>query len=330
LTKKTECEALAEKKSSLVTTSSSSSNQEKHLSKSEEKMQAAENRKQTTKLPIKVWFDQRRAEPSDKHKRLSKFKAGIKSTSVVLPIITKDYERRLEGLDREAWTMEFSQFLLQLCCGAHREIKRNVVQHEFFYANDAKLSKQFVPIILDKEMSEPKKWDGWLARGLKDLLFIHLYDENIWLEAETPTEGRGMLTLNQGDCKEYKGKWGDDSSFHVFEDGQIIARQDLQKEGTVFARDDEDTASEASRVSNHHLSARPITKKLEHQKRTFPKLVFKDGKWHNKDFEDEIDKLQHQIQLAFYSEQSTDVFLAHTWYPSFLSTFTARFDDRDP
>ena len=98
---------------------------------------------------LKTWLDENRIDGSIRFKMAE----GIDNTKCVVVFITKEYREKVNGVD----------------------MKDNC-KYEFSYAMNQLGSQNMVPVILEPEMRDTRKWKGELGAALGSMLYVDLSD----------------------------------------------------------------------------------------------------------------------------------------------------------
>jgi len=101
---------------------------------------------------LKTWFDENKIEGNIRFKMAE----GIDNTKCIVVFITKEYRDKVNGLD----------------------MKDNC-KYEFTYAMNQLGSQNMIPVIMDTEMRDQKKWKGELGAALGGMLYIDFSDATI-------------------------------------------------------------------------------------------------------------------------------------------------------
>ena len=96
---------------------------------------------------LKTWLDENRIDGSIRFKMAE----GIDNTKCVLVFITKEYRDKVNGMD----------------------MKDNC-EYEFSYAMNQLGSQNMIPVILEPEMRDTRKWKGELGAALGSMLYVDL------------------------------------------------------------------------------------------------------------------------------------------------------------
>lgn len=100
----------------------------------------------------KTWFDENKIDGNIRYKMAE----GIDNTKCVVVFITKEYREKVNGLD-----------MTDNC------------KYEFTYAMNQLGSQNMIPIIMESEMKDTKKWKGELGAALGSMLYIDFSSESL-------------------------------------------------------------------------------------------------------------------------------------------------------
>jgi len=102
-----------------------------------------------TKRGLKTWFDEEKIEGNIRYKMAE----GIDNTKCVVVFITKEYRDKVNGIDM-----------------------RDNAKYEFTYSMTQHGSQYMIPVIMDADMRDTKKWKGELGAALGSILYVDLSD----------------------------------------------------------------------------------------------------------------------------------------------------------
>jgi hypothetical protein len=100
----------------------------------------------------KTWFDENKIDGNIRYKMAE----GIDNTKCVIVFITKEYREKVNGLD-----------MTDNC------------KYEFTYAMNQLGSQNMIPVIMESEMKDTKKWKGELGAALGSMLYIDFSSEHL-------------------------------------------------------------------------------------------------------------------------------------------------------
>ena len=101
------------------------------------------------KRGVKTWFDENQIDGNIRFRMAE----GIDNTKCFVVFITKEYRNKVNGMD-----------MTDNC------------KYEFSYAMNQLGSQNMIPIVLETEMRDTKKWKGELGAALGNMLYIDLTD----------------------------------------------------------------------------------------------------------------------------------------------------------
>jgi hypothetical protein len=104
------------------------------------------------KRGLKTWFDENKIEGNIRFKMAE----GIDNTKCIVVFITKEYRDKVNGFD----------------------MKDNC-KYEFTYSMNQYGSQYMIPVIMDPEMRDTRKWKGELGAALGSMLYVDLSDKNL-------------------------------------------------------------------------------------------------------------------------------------------------------
>lgn len=103
------------------------------------------------KRGLKTWFDETQMDGNIRFRMAE----GIDNTKCVVVFITKEYRDKVNGID-----------MTDNC------------KYEFSYAMNQLGSQNMIPVILETEMRDTKKWKGELGAALGSMMYVDLFDMN--------------------------------------------------------------------------------------------------------------------------------------------------------
>ena len=99
------------------------------------------------KRGLKTWFDEEKIEGNIRYKMAE----GIDNTKCVVVFITKEYRDKVNSIDM-----------------------RDNAKYEFTYSMSQHGSQYMIPVIMDSDMRDTKKWKGELGAALGSILYVDL------------------------------------------------------------------------------------------------------------------------------------------------------------
>jgi hypothetical protein len=117
------------------------------------------------KRGLKTWFDENQMDGNIRFRMAE----GIDNTKCVVVFITKEYRDKVNGID-----------MTDNC------------KYEFSYAMNQLGSQNMIPVVLETEMRDTKKWKGELGAALGSMLYVDL-------SISTDTKEETMLELKYED-----------------------------------------------------------------------------------------------------------------------------------
>ena len=103
------------------------------------------------KRGLKTWFDETQMDGNIRFRMAE----GIDNTKCVVVFITKEYRDKVNGID-----------MTDNC------------KYEFSYAMNQLGSQNMIPVVLETEMRDTKKWKGELGAALGSMMYVDLFDMN--------------------------------------------------------------------------------------------------------------------------------------------------------